>query len=101
MKKITLQFLIITFAIGYLSFGTLVLLNVGFGEILSEPLLLFLLGLGQALHFISNCPYLQGPANDLPVLIVSSTMSPPILMVLLFWLPTMGWGLSGQYWALW
>ena len=54
MKKITLQFLIITFAIGYLSFGTLVLLNVGFGEILSEPLLLFLLGLGFLSPFISS-----------------------------------------------
>jgi hypothetical protein len=88
LKKITLQFLIITFAIGYLSFGTLVLLNVGFGEILSEPLLLFLLGLGFLSPFISSVIVHilhKDQLNGLAGLVDSlkSTMSPtPILMVL-------------------
>lgn len=54
MKKHTKQFLIIAFILGYLCFGIILSTNTVLGEVLLNPLLLFLLVLGFLSPFISS-----------------------------------------------
>lgn len=54
MNKHTKQFLIIAFILGYLSFGIIVFSNIQLGDVVANPLYLFLFVLGFLSPFISS-----------------------------------------------